>query len=302
MILRPTHAVLGVTDVDRATRLLGAFGFGVSRRRHLDAEVTAALYGLDGPTEEVTLTAGAARGWLRLVHTPHPAIEAGPFALGPHALDLYGRDIQRSVACARDAGAHCGPVGRYRLGPLAVEEIQVVGPDHLVLVIIAVDRRRPSLLDEDPARWHSEVHAAVWTVADIDAVLPFWRDEAGLQVLLDVTTSEPAISTFMELPRPDTRIRLAVMADAATAGAPRFELIAFPDDPGDAVASWPLRAGLHALGCEVDDLDAVCGQLTRVIWGRPVRIGEEVVAVSGEAPGGVRIEVHGGACRDVARR
>jgi catechol 2,3-dioxygenase-like lactoylglutathione lyase family enzyme len=291
MTLSPTHAVIGTTDLTRTAAFLQVFGFEPSVRRPVAPDVAQALYGLDEATEEVVLsTPGAARGWLRLVRTPHGAADLGPFALGAHAIDLYGRDIDRSAAVAAAAGGRCGPIGRYRMGPLAIDEVQATGPDHLVIVMIAVDRRRPSVLDVEPSRLFSELHAAVWTTADIDAVLPFWREQAGLQVLHDVTTSEPAVSRFMELPRPDTRLRLTVLADAE-AGAPRFEFISFPDEPGAAPPVWPLRAGLHALGIEVDDLEAAMTGLPGAQWRTGVTLPGGTRAVAGEAPGGVALEL-----------
>src|SRR5574341_1444396 len=63
---------------------------------------------------------------------------------GPDALDLYTREIARSGALAREAGARVGPVGSYRVGALAVQELKAVGPDGLVLVFLQLERRRPS--------------------------------------------------------------------------------------------------------------------------------------------------------------
>lgn len=291
MSLRPTHAVIGTTDLERTIAFLEPFGFRLAWRATLGEGAAGVLYGLDEATEEAALVApGSTRGWLRLVRTPHPAPATDTFSLGGHAIDLYGRDVERSRAVAEAAGASCGPIGRYRMGPLAVEELKCVGPDHLTLVVIAVDRRRPSLLDTDASRLHSEVHAAVWTVADTDEALPFWREQAGLQILFDVTVREPEVAKFMGLPRPDTRLRLAVLADA-DGGAPRFEMIAFPDDPGAALPQWPLRAGLHALGAESDDLAATVAALPAVRWGAVADLGAGALAVTGEAPGGVRLEV-----------
>jgi catechol 2,3-dioxygenase-like lactoylglutathione lyase family enzyme len=291
MIIRPTHAVIGTPDLDRAAAFLSAFGFEPSARRPVAPDAAQALYGLDGATAEVALsTPGAERGGVRLVRTPHRAADRGPFAPGGHAIDLYARDIDRSAAVAAAAGGRCGPIGRYRMGPLAIDELQATGPDHLVVVTIAVDRRRPSVLDVDASRLHSELHAAVWTTVDIDAVLPFWREQVGLQVLLDVTTDEPAVSRFMELPRPDTRLRLTVLADA-TGGAPRVEFISFPDDPGAAQPLWPLRAGLHALGVEVDDLEAAMARLPGARWRTAVTLPGGTRAAAGEAPGGVALEL-----------
>ena len=181
MSIRPTNVVAGSTDLERTLRFLALFGFSVVARHAVPREAAAALYGLDEATEEVCLVApGADRGWIRLVRTPHEAVTGGPCVRGPHAVDLYGRDLRVTAQTAREAGATPGTIGEYVMGPLQVGEVKVVGPDHLALVVIAVNRRRPSLLDADLARQHSEVHAAWWAADGLYEALRFWRDEAGM--------------------------------------------------------------------------------------------------------------------------
>lgn len=292
MDLRPTHAVVGTADVVRSLAFLEAFGFEAAARRRVPALVARALYGLDADTEEVDVTAGGlARGAIRLVRTPHGAGPHGVLEAGPHAIDVYSRNADASATVGAAAGGDCGPIGRYRLGPLSVAELEVIGPDHLALVVIDVDRRRPCLLDLNPERLHSEVHAVVWTVADVSASLPFWQERAGFALWIDTTVREPEIAKFMRLPRPDMALRLAVLA-GPDGGAPRFELVGFPDD---AVAMRPqhaaLEAGLHALGCDTADIEATVGGLPEVSWGSIVDLDDGGRAVAGRAPGGVRIEL-----------
>jgi hypothetical protein len=55
--------------------------------------------------------------------------------------------------------------------------------------------------------------------------------------------------------------------------------------------SWPLRAGLHALGAEVDDVGAVAAALPSVRWGAVARLATGRRAIAGEAPGGIRLEL-----------
>lgn len=265
MSIRPTHVVAGSTDLERTLRFLALFGFSVVARHAVPREAAAALYGLDEATEEVCLvapvrprvdTAGAdaPRGRDRRAVRPR----------SPRSRSLRPRS-SRDRADRSRGGRDAGDDRRYVMGPLQVGEVKVVGPDHLALVVIAVNRRRPSLLDADLARQHSEVHAAVWAADGLDEALRFWRDEAGMQVVLDATVREPAIAAFMHLPRPDTPLRLVVMA-GVDGGAPRFELITFPEDPDAVVPSWPLRGGLHALGIDTDDLDATRAALPSVAW------------------------------------
>jgi catechol 2,3-dioxygenase-like lactoylglutathione lyase family enzyme len=288
--MQPTHALIGSTDLERTVAFLTTFGFTAADSLPVDATAAHALYGLEGPTEEVVMSApDTQRGWIRLVRTPLPASDHGPFDVGGHALDLYTRDVDESLRVARAAGAACGPVVRYELGPLQVGELKAVGPDHLAVVFIEISRRRPSTLDLD-GRLHSELHSAVWTVADVDAVLPFWREQAGMSTLLDMTVREPAVAAFMGLPRPDTPLRLTVLADAS-GGAPRFEMIHFPEHPGPAPATWPLRPGLHALGVTSAEPASVAARLSAVEWGQLVRVADGGTAVAGLAPGGVRLQV-----------
>lgn len=292
--LRPSHAVVGATDVDRLVSMFATFGFEARGRHELPAEVAGALYGLDGPSSEVSMAVpGAARGGIRIVATPHASHAPGHFDRRPFALDLYTRDIAQSVVAARDAGAPCGEVGEYAFGPLNVKEAKSVGPDHVVTVFIEVAKRRPSVFDTDPVRLHSEVHALVWLVNRVDEALPFWQDGAAMQVLLDATMRNEAVASLMGLPRPDTPIRLAILTEAS-AEPIRFELLEFPEDAGPELPTWPLRGGLHALGCEVDDLGAAMSAWPDVTFGTPVTVvrgSRRGRAVTALAPAGVRFEL-----------
>jgi len=297
MLTSPTHAIIGTTNIDRAATFLAAFGYSDRRDDVVSREAAAALYGLDNATRQATVRmplGGDGPGWIRLVETPLGPHHAGPYDYGPHAIDLYTRDIEQSVAAARAAGAACGPIVHYPVGPLQIGEAKVVGPDHLVVVFIQVDRRRPSLLDHPSAPLHSELHSAVWTVPAIDPVKAFWTEHAGLPQLLDATIASPEVAKFMGLSREDAPIRLLVMADRAQAPA-RVELLEFPEDPGaQAPADRPMRAGLYALGFTADDVEAAMAALHPVAWGATTDAsvdGRRHRAVSGVAPGGVRIEL-----------
>jgi catechol 2,3-dioxygenase-like lactoylglutathione lyase family enzyme len=290
MLSSPQHAVLGAIDVEALVAFLRRFGFAEEERSILPAPAAAALYGLDAPARQIRLgVPGASRGWIRIVETPHAPSRRGPFDRGPHAVDLYTRDIRRSVALAAEAGASCGPIGAYSVGPLAIEEAKVTGPAGLPLVFIQVARRRPSALDRDAERLHSEVHSIVWAVDSLDASLPFWRDRAGLRPFLDATIREPAVARFMGLPRPEAPVRLAMMADAEVSPA-RLEILEFPEDPGAPAAGLPLREGLHAPAFRVDDLERAIGRLSDAGFG-PVASLDGARAVSGVAPGDVRFEL-----------
>lgn len=294
MALRLAHIVVGAREPEVCARFLRTFGFEVVSTMTLDAACAGALYGLDGPTTEMRLSAGGDGGDVLVVATPHAPASAGPLALGPHAVDLYTRDVERSRELAGQSGAVCGPIVDYSVGPLRIRECKVTGPDQLALVFIEVDRRRPSLLDRDPARLHSEVHSAVWLVREIEEALRFWRGEAGLIVLLDATFREPAVARLMELPRPDTPVRLTVLG-SADAAPPRLELIECLEERGEPVPAWPLRPGLHAVVAAAPAVDAATRVLPGVAWGQAVRLPDGTGAVAGAAPGGVRIVVRAAA-------
>lgn len=298
MLSSPSHVAVGCTDLDATTRFLQTFGFEADGDAVLPPEVTAALYGADGPLPQRWLAVpGAERGRIRLVQTASPPAGAGPFDQGAHAIDLYTTDIARSVAQAREAGGRAGPVGSYRAGPLQVHEVKTHGPDGLPLVFIQVDRRRPSVLDAAPDRLHSEVHSIVWTVdeADMEAALAFWRDTAGLSVLLDAALADPQIAMFMELPRDDVTVRLALLADADVSPA-RLELLTFPEDRG-APSPTALLAGSFLPGFTVDDLGAAMASLPGASFGEVVALPGGGRAARGVAPGGVAFELLGSVFR-----
>ncbi|MCP3956433.1 MAG: hypothetical protein GY719_01130 [bacterium] len=290
MLSSPSHVVIGCSDLEKTERFLRHFGFEGEAGPELSAETAAALYGLDGPARQRVLrTPGADFGWARLVATPHGAREAGPYDARPIAIDFYTRDIHRSIEISRSADAEICQLVEFSLGPLEIQEVEVVGPDHLMVVFIGVNKLRPSVLDRDPDRLHSEIHSVVFSVQSAEASLPFWTETAGLQTLIDAPIKGPIISELMGLPRPDVPVRFALMCDDDSNPA-RFELLEFYEDPGAAQPTWPLAAGLHAPAFDVDDLDAVMAGLTGAELGTVVEV-EQARAVSAVAPGGVRFEV-----------
>jgi catechol 2,3-dioxygenase-like lactoylglutathione lyase family enzyme len=294
VLASPHHAVVATRDLDVMTSFLRTLGFGESARGELSADATRCLYGLGDTTPERLLVAGdAPGGLLRLVATPTPAPASGPYACGPMAIDLYTTDIERSLALAGQAGARCGPIGRYAAGPTPIAEARAVGPDGLAVVFIQIEPRRPSLLDRQPNRLHSEVHSIVWAVPDVDEAAAPWR-AAGLQTLADLTLTDPVVGEFLELPRPDAPLRLQLLCDEAATPS-RLEVLAFLED-GDAAVGGETatRAGLHAAGFIVDDLVAAAAALPGVVISDPVDthgVLGPAHAVAGTAPGGVRFEL-----------
>lgn len=293
----PESAIVGATDLAAMTAFLRPFDFEEAGTVQVPESAARQLYGLEAATHGVRLSVpGAPAGGLQVIATPQAAHPHGPTDQGAHAIDLYTRDIEKSLRTAEAAGAKVGPISSYKVGPLTLSEAKADGPDHFELVFLQVDRRRSSRLDHLESAVNSEVHSFVWIVRQIDECLPFWRDEAGLISYLDVTMREPAIAAFMGLPRPDAPLRLAMMADAG-GKASRFELIEFPEDPGPVAPSWPLRGGLFAPLFRTGDLGEAMKRLPSARFGEPAEIaenGRRVPAVAGLAPGGVRFEVRQG--------
>lgn len=297
MLSSPSHVVVGCSDLEKMEQFLGNFGFVGAAAPELSLAAAAALYGLEGAAPQRLLsTPGAEQGWVRLVATSHGARSHGPYDPRPVAIDLYTRDIHRSLEISRRAGAHLGELVEYELGPLAIKEVEVVGPDHLVVVFIQVNQLRPSVLDHDPDRLHSEVHSVVLAVADADIALPFWTD-AALTTLIDDKIEGPLISKLMDLPRPNVPIRFILLCDEASRPA-RLELLEFFEDrvtpgqvtPDGTLPTWPLSGGLHAPGFTVPDLDAAMAALAAADFGDVVQVGDQR-GVSAVAPGDVRFEI-----------
>lgn len=287
MLSSPDQTVVGATDVAATIDFLEALGFEAGAALRVEAPAAATLYGLDGATVERHLAVpGTGRGGIRVVGCDLPGGPPEPFALGPTAIDLYTRDLDRSLALAAAAGARCGPVGRYGTGGATMAEARAVGPDGLPIVFIALAERRPSVLDVDAGRLHSEVHSVVWAVPDIPVAAAPWR-AAGLETVADLALCDPAIDAFLELGAPGTTLRLVLLADAAVRPS-RLELLAY-DRPGPTRPSWPLRGGLHAVAWTVADPAGTAAQLGLVgIATAEVDCG---TACTGVSPGGVRVEL-----------
>lgn len=293
----PVSTIVGATDPGAMTAFLRHFDFEETAKLEVPDAAARRLYGLDAETSGVKLeVAGASSGALHVIATPEAGHGHGPTDQGPHAIDLYTRDIEKSLRIAESAGARVSSISSYKVGPLTLREAKATGPDHCEIVFLQVDRRRSSRLDSMESALGSEVHSVVWVVGSVGACLPFWRDEAGLVSYLDVTMREPAIAEFMGLPRPDAPLRLVMMADAEARPA-RFELIEFPEDPGKAADEGPLRGGLFAPVFRVPSVSEAARLLPSARFGETVEIvegGVRVSVASAVAPGGVRFEVRQG--------
>lgn len=292
MLKSPSHVTIGASSVERTARFFQAFGFVRESDRAIGAFAARELYGLGRATNETRLSMpGAERGFIRVIETDREESAGGPFDRGPHAVDLYVRDMVQALEIVKNTHAAIGPVAAYKVGPMTIKECKCVGPDGLALVLIEVDKRRPSILDASAHALFSEVHSAVYVVDSVDAAAGFWKD-AGLKVLLDATFAEPTVAEFMHLPRPDTKLRLALFADEAQFPV-RLEMIDFPDPDGRGaplIDARPLRPGRFVFGFEVKNVAAAVKATPGASYTKVCRIGGAAVA-AGTAPGSVGFEL-----------
>ena len=292
MLKSPSHVTIGASNVERMSRFFQAVGFVREADTAVDAFAARELYGLQGATTETRLTLpGAASGFVRLIAAGGDPVEGGPFDCGAHAVDLYVRDMREALEIVKNTHAEIGPVAAYSVGPMTIKECKCVGPDGLAVVLIEVDKRRPSVLDSSAHVVFSEVHSAVYVVDSIDAAAGFWKD-AGLKVLLDATFAQPTVAEFMHLPRPDTNLRLALFADEGQFPI-RLEMIEFPDADGrnaPLITALPLRPGRFLFGFEVENVPGAVAALHGADYSKVCRLGT-LAAVTGVAPGGVGFEL-----------
>lgn len=295
MLPSPRDVVIGASDLESTSAFLAMFGFDVQTSAALPADAAHALYGLEGPADEQLLVVpGAELGRVRVVATPRPARSFSPFDARPFAIDLFSTDIEASVALALKNRCHASPIADHTFGPVVIREAEITGPDGLIVTLLQPSMgRRSSILDVEPERLHSEVHAFVWSDTGLDDLLPFW-EERGLQKLTDAALDTPGLGALVGVPDDDVKMRLAVLADDE-ARPIRVEFVEFIGKPSTAQPSLPLAAGLHAPAFEVADFEATTTLLS------PADIGESVAvdtaihpgmrAATAVTPGGHRFEI-----------
>jgi hypothetical protein len=298
MLPSPTDVVVGASDMEAAAEFLIHFGFEKGPAGTLPADAARALYGVDAPVDELVMAAaGAPRGRVRLVSTPNPTRTYAPFDARPFAIDLFTADMDRSVAEAADAGYHTSPITDHHFGPVTIREVEITGPDGLVVTLLEPSAgRRPCILDDDPDRLHSEVHAFVWSDTDLDRHIGYWTDR-GLQTLMDVVMETPGLGALVGAPDEDVKLRLTVFADQPEARPIRVEYVEFIGKPSQAQPTLPLAAGLHAPAFELENLDAVIDRLAPAELGDIVAVDTPVHpgmrAATAVTPGGHRFELWG---------
>ena len=245
-ILRsPDHVLIGSNDPETQATFWTAMGFEVVSRTTLCGDL-ARVYGTAEGSREITLAVpGASAGGIRLVAVEQEQVAMGSWEHGPVAVDLYTRDMDRALALAVSAGAtHKGRMV-YEFSTMRLEEGKTTGPDGVRLVFISNSTRRPSVLDSDAARLHSEVHSIVNIVASVDTFSAGWANGAGLTVLGYAVIASPGLADLMELPKV-VSARMGLFCDAAITPI-RYEALEFvgldASDPSVLVPQWPLRPG-----------------------------------------------------------
>ncbi len=296
MLSSPSHAVVGATDLASSIAFLEIFGFEENGRGVLPSAASAALYGLDGAADEVQLgIPGAERGWIRLVGTTRPQRHFEPLDNRAFAVDLFSTNLERSIALAEEAGHRASPIATHQFGPISIREVEIAGPDHLIVTLLEQGvGRRPSVLDADSNRLHSELHAFVWSVKNTDDLLPFWQQKAGLETLTDAAFDSPDIGAVLGVPDREIKLRLVVLADDQSSPA-RLELIEFIGESAADHPNFPLCGGLHAPAFTVANLDDARSRLEGAEWSAVVELDSslhpETRAVSSVAPGNLRFEL-----------
>jgi hypothetical protein len=253
----PVEVVVGATDLDATTRFLATFDLEVV------AEGTVAVTDADSGDGQAGSTSwrrlgvpGADRGTIRLVATDLPGGPRPAIAAGPLAVDLYTRDLDASLARLADAGIDRGHLGTLDLGPLVMRQCEVIAPDGWRIVLVEANHRRPTTLDDDPDRLHSEVHSVLWTVPSIEEATPALVD-LGLTQAHVFPIQHPELARIIDLPAPDTTLVMNLLVDGDQAPI-RVELCEFPEHPpaaGDIPHHGdgsPLASGVHALALSTD--------------------------------------------------
>ena len=291
----PSHAVVGCSDMQASVEFLRHFGFGEPSASILPPAASLALYGLETATGEATMKMPAADlGYLRLVETPNSKHTFDNLDNRAFAIDLFTTDLDRSVTQAGDHGYHTSAVATHQFGPISIREVEIKGPDDLIVTLLESAARKPTLLDREPDRLHSEIHALVWSVKDIDRLLPFWIEAVGHQILTDAVFDSPDMGAVLGVPDRRIEARLAVFADADALPI-RLELIEFLGEPAADHPTFPLAAGLHGPAFEVEDLDVACSRLEGAELGKIVEVDTPLHprarAVTAAAPGNLRFEI-----------
>lgn len=196
--------VIGVPDPDRAREFWSLFGF------RADGDLLTCGRGADIELRR-TGTVGPVRvGW----------------DLGPRGLDAYVADLDAARERLADSGLTAGPVAEIAVGPVRMRQCAVLGPGGEPVVLVESSHRRPSLLDDDPSRWCSEVYSVVWCVPSRDSEASEWASR-GAVLGPPLAFSDPSMGPYLSLPEPEATLEMITIADGSGAST-RLELLSFP--------------------------------------------------------------------------
>jgi catechol 2,3-dioxygenase-like lactoylglutathione lyase family enzyme len=288
MLSSPHHVIIGTQNISAQISFWAALGYSViAGPTDLTVEASSALFGCELPCTEVLLgVSGATSGFVRLVSVERAQPPTGPFDRRPSAIDIYTTDQPRSVALATEAGYPLDGQMDLPLGPgVTLKNREHLGPDGTRVTFVAIERRRPSILDAQPELLHSEVHSLVTIVDDIDvAAAPFLA--AGLVNHSSFGFESAALSELMHLPR-TVGVKMNLIGDAELSPL-RLEFLALDRQPGEGsdVSNWPLAAGLPIPGFVVQGANKFEAAIV-TLTANGVEFGD-VALTSGSAVVGVR--------------
>lgn len=296
MLRAPTEIVIATSDLEAALRHLDVVDLVERSRQVVPADVAQALYGVDTTVTEVVVgprnRPEVDRGLIRLVTGAAPAFTPHPHLPGPMAVDVYTGDIEATRKRAAEAGVATGAQGRLEAGPLVMHQCEIVAPDGWRLVVVEANHRRPSLLDADEDRLHSEVHSLLWTVSSLEgASAPFLA--GGLEQVHVFPFDDPELARILGIEEDEASLRMNLLADDQSAPV-RLELVEFvsprPVRRADAPTARDvtLPSGVHGPLFDVDDIE---GTLDSLGIDRaplvPTEAGRRAVVVTG----GVRVHL-----------
>jgi len=265
--------VIGASNPAATIAFLRVFGFENTATSIIIESVASEMYGLAHETTETTLANPSGGASLAIVATPNAGRARSAYQLGPRALDLYTPDIESALGLIAASGlaSSISPIGDISLGPVAMRQALIMGPDGLPVVLVQSNMARSSVLDDHPESSFSDPHSVVWCVPERDSEAAWWQAQFELTKGMDLGFSEPAVSTYLGLPDPVVPIHMTMLSDTAIAPA-RLELLAFPEHPDASEASS-------------EDAD---GPLTGGIWA--IRLTDQPPARTDRSPGGVRYQ------------
>jgi len=198
------RVVIGVPHLERARAFWSLFGYRV------EGDLLSCGRGADIELRETASMGPSRVGW----------------DLGPRGLDVYVADIEAALEQLADSGVTSGPIAEIAVGPVRMRQCAVLGTSAEPVVLVESSHRRPSLLDDDPSRWCSEVYSVVWCVASRDAGSAEWAAR-GATLGPPLAFSDSSMGPYLSLPVADATLEMVTVTDE-TGSSTRLELLSFP--------------------------------------------------------------------------